>query len=402
MTSSPAVSVIIPCFNSATTLAAAVESVIAQKVPAEIILIDDGSTDETPSVIRDLLARFKNQVIAISQTNQGQAAARNRGIQLAGAEYLCFLDADDQYEPGFFAQARHLLDRQMSVIAVECKLNLSGTDRKPEPWQIEAMEATMPGTLMVRSGIVRLMGGFPDDPAFRGKVGGEDGCFRLQLNSFGETYKLNFIGLSYGLRRGSHADLFLDRARLKDGRVVFDQQSAEELDGSFAAAIQRYQDAIGGRLIDKAVEQIQMEVADVASLSRLISQSMTPLLGDSAVLGFCLFTLIKNWPMAGDVLEASISSNFGLTNWLVAGCAASRNGKVVHCTPVAGQLFRAVCASIDSSPLSEVIRLAETHLPRGGILILHTGQSPISADLGLPSHWKQRLRLPRLCAFQRI
>jgi glycosyltransferase involved in cell wall biosynthesis len=402
MSSSPAVSVIIPCFNSATTLAAAVESVISQKISAEIILIDDGSTDQTPSVIRELLARFNNQVIAISQTNQGQAAARNRGIRLASGEYLCFLDADDQYEPGFFAQARQVLDRQMSVIAVECKLSLSGTDRKPEPWQIEAMEATMPGTLMVRSSIVRVMGGFPDDPAFRGKVGGEDGCFRLQLNSFGDTYKLNFVGLSYRLRRGSHADLFLDRARLQDGRVVFDQQSAEELDGSFAAAIQRYRDAIGGRLIDKAVEQIQMEVADVASLSRLTNQSMTPFLSDSAVLGFCLFTLIKNWPMAGDVLEASTSSNFGSTHWLAAGCAASRNGKVVPSTPVPGQLFRAVCASADSPPFSDVIRLAETHLPRGGILILHSGQGPLPAELGLPSHWKQRLRLPQFCAFQKI
>ena len=92
----PRFSVIIPAYNSATTLTRAVESVLCQSYPAhEIIVIDDGSTDNTTEVARG----FGEQVRLLRQANAGVSAARNRGAECATGEWLAFLDADDWYYP---------------------------------------------------------------------------------------------------------------------------------------------------------------------------------------------------------------------------------------------------------------------------------------------------------------
>ena len=92
----PRFSVIIPAYNSAATLERAVESVFAQTWPAhEIILIDDGSTDDTLHVARGLGDRVR----VIHQPNAGVAVARNRGAEMATGNWLAFLDADDWYYP---------------------------------------------------------------------------------------------------------------------------------------------------------------------------------------------------------------------------------------------------------------------------------------------------------------
>jgi len=92
----PRFSVIIPAYNSAATLARAVESVFAQSWPAhEIIVIDDGSMDETLQVARE----FGDKVQVIHQPNAGVSTARNRGAEAATGDWLAFLDADDWYYP---------------------------------------------------------------------------------------------------------------------------------------------------------------------------------------------------------------------------------------------------------------------------------------------------------------
>jgi GT2 family glycosyltransferase len=92
----PTFSVIIPAYNSATTLTRAVESVITQSWPAdEVIVIDDGSTDDTLQVARG----FGDQVRVIHQSNAGVSVARNRGAEAATSNWLAFLDADDWYYP---------------------------------------------------------------------------------------------------------------------------------------------------------------------------------------------------------------------------------------------------------------------------------------------------------------
>jgi len=88
------VSVIIPTYNSARFLTEAIDSVLAQSFKDfEILVIDDGSTDETKAVMQ----RYGSPVRYIYQANAGVAAARNRGIELSRGKYVAFLDADDAW-----------------------------------------------------------------------------------------------------------------------------------------------------------------------------------------------------------------------------------------------------------------------------------------------------------------
>jgi glycosyltransferase involved in cell wall biosynthesis len=97
----PVVDVVIPAYNSAATLNAAIESVFAQTYrDFRIIVVDDGSTDETQRV----LAHYADRCICLQQANAGAAAARNRGISAGTGEYVAFLDADDLWYAEKLAQ----------------------------------------------------------------------------------------------------------------------------------------------------------------------------------------------------------------------------------------------------------------------------------------------------------
>jgi glycosyltransferase involved in cell wall biosynthesis len=94
------ISVIIPTHNRAQVLPRALDSVLAQTLaPAEIIVVDDGSTDGT----RELMAEQYPQCIYLEQPNSGVSSARNRGIEAARGEWIAFLDSDDEWLAGKLA-----------------------------------------------------------------------------------------------------------------------------------------------------------------------------------------------------------------------------------------------------------------------------------------------------------
>jgi glycosyltransferase involved in cell wall biosynthesis len=96
MSQHPLVSVIVPSYNSAHLVRDAVDSVLAQTYPAtELIVVDDGSRDET----RQVLARYGDRLQYVHQENRGLSGARNTGIAHARGELLAFLDADDKWHP---------------------------------------------------------------------------------------------------------------------------------------------------------------------------------------------------------------------------------------------------------------------------------------------------------------
>jgi glycosyltransferase involved in cell wall biosynthesis len=93
----PLVSVIVTFFNQASFVRETIESVLSQDYsPYEIIVIDDGSTDDTPHVC----ASFGDQITFVRQSNAGVSAARNAGVRRARGSLLAFLDGDDLWEPG--------------------------------------------------------------------------------------------------------------------------------------------------------------------------------------------------------------------------------------------------------------------------------------------------------------
>ena len=166
----PTFSVVIPTYNRAGVLADAVQSALTQTLaPHEVIVVDDGSTDHTET----LLQRYAGRVAYVRQSNAGPAAARNRGIETASGQYVSFLDSDDAWAPWtlecFAAAARDF--NAPAIIAGhgaawEQRNDLTrSTARMQESANFLRASANRPafygmGGLAVRADVLRRAGGF--------------------------------------------------------------------------------------------------------------------------------------------------------------------------------------------------------------------------------------------------
>ena len=114
-TSKPLISVIMPVYNGGSTIRQAVESVFCQNIPLELLVIDDGSTDQTSEVLSVYQDRPDFHYLK-NPHNIGAAASRNRGVQEAHGQYVAFLDADDWWEEGKLAAQLAALEMTGDVI----------------------------------------------------------------------------------------------------------------------------------------------------------------------------------------------------------------------------------------------------------------------------------------------
>lgn len=107
------ISVIVPTYNCSAYIAEAINSILTQTRPAhEIIIIDDGSTDNTELIV----SQFNDpRINYIKQNNGGVSRARNHGINLAKGDYIAFLDADDRWHPTMLAEQSTVLDAHLDV-----------------------------------------------------------------------------------------------------------------------------------------------------------------------------------------------------------------------------------------------------------------------------------------------
>src|SRR6266513_938717 len=95
----PGVTVTISAYNYAAFLPTAIESVLRQNYPHfEVVVVDDGSTDDTAAVAKKYVEQFPDRVRYVYQKNAGLSAARNTGIREARFDYAAFLDADDEFQ----------------------------------------------------------------------------------------------------------------------------------------------------------------------------------------------------------------------------------------------------------------------------------------------------------------
>jgi glycosyltransferase involved in cell wall biosynthesis len=123
---SPSFTVLIPAYNSAATLSAAIDSVLAQTYPAEeIVVVDDGSTDDTATVAES----FGTPVRVVRKPNGGTASARNRGIAEAAGEVVAFLDADDVYLPTHLEEIATALRARPHLAGAATDAELRGAER---------------------------------------------------------------------------------------------------------------------------------------------------------------------------------------------------------------------------------------------------------------------------------
>jgi glycosyltransferase involved in cell wall biosynthesis len=117
------VSVIIPTYNHAQYVGDAIQSVLDQEYRNfEIIVVDDGSTDDSQAVV----AEFGAQVRYIWQENRGLSAARNTGIEAANGAYISLLDADDMLEPRFLGTLVSILEAEPDFAGVYCGYQFVG------------------------------------------------------------------------------------------------------------------------------------------------------------------------------------------------------------------------------------------------------------------------------------
>ena len=125
---SKTISVIIPVYNVASYLSECLESVLSQDYEnLEVILIDDGSTDESGKIC-DEYAQKDSRICVIHQENCGAGAAKNAGLRAATGEYLCFLDSDDYLEPGAYSHMVELMEHYDADV-VQCVLRYVFQDR---------------------------------------------------------------------------------------------------------------------------------------------------------------------------------------------------------------------------------------------------------------------------------
>ena len=109
------VSVIIPAYNSESSLSQCIDSVLNQSYkPVQIIVINDGSTDRTVEIAKS----YGEQIHYIEQENKGQGAARNAGLKVATGEFIAFLDSDDYWEQDFLINCVNFLNINPDISAV--------------------------------------------------------------------------------------------------------------------------------------------------------------------------------------------------------------------------------------------------------------------------------------------
>lgn len=128
----PCISIIMPCYNAAKTIGAAIACVQAQSLSSwELIVVDDGSTDDSIKVVSDVDDR---RIRLFSQVNCGSASARNRGLREAQGCYIAFLDSDDAWHPAFLETMWHALEPRNDAVLAYCgwqNLGLQGGRGEP-------------------------------------------------------------------------------------------------------------------------------------------------------------------------------------------------------------------------------------------------------------------------------
>jgi len=234
----PLVTAVIPCFNAARVLPAAIESVLAQgDVGVEIVLVDDCSTDETREAAHSLARAHSNIVVLAHATNAGPGPARNTGLRRAKSEFVCFLDADDAYLPGFFSAALRHFRENSKISAVYTGIELVDCPHAVDPLHVAGAMNFMPSNKMLRRTTIEAIGGFPEDTTFRTGMGGEDGAFFQVLRKYFLTLLDLTVYCRYHVGPNSHFSRFVKRTRVEEGKIIFVELEPIERSGALTAAI---------------------------------------------------------------------------------------------------------------------------------------------------------------------
>jgi glycosyltransferase involved in cell wall biosynthesis len=241
----PLISVILPTYNRGWIVTEAIESVLAQAdVAFELIVVDDGSTDDTPR----LLESYGNRIRVLRQPNRGVSAARNRGIRASTGALLAFLDSDDLWLPGklaaqaaFFATHPDALICQTEETWIRRGLRVNpGRRHRKESGMIFERSLHLclvsPSAVMIRRQLLDRVGLFDEDlPAC------EDYDLWLRVSC---RYPIHLIDAALTVKRGGHDDQLsrqpsLDRYRIQSLQKIIESRTLSPAQRAAATAVLR-------------------------------------------------------------------------------------------------------------------------------------------------------------------
>lgn len=172
------ISVIIPLYNKALYIERAIQSILRQTfLPQEIIVINDGSIDDSANIVKQIDSK---KIKLISTINQGECAARNLGINKSRYDLVAFLDADDEWKPGFLEQIKVLIDNFPNCGAYATSFDVIVDNKEvqypkmegipPFPWigilqnYFKIIQTQYPfysSSIVIPKAILNKIGGFP-------------------------------------------------------------------------------------------------------------------------------------------------------------------------------------------------------------------------------------------------
>ena len=230
----PQVSVIIPTYNRGWIVGEAVDSVLAQDfADYELIVVNDGSTDETEAVLSD----YGDRICIVRQKNKGVSAARNTGIRSASGDLISFLDSDDLWLPSKLSNQTAFFDQHPQAVACQTeetwirngrRVNPRNRHRKPSGMIFEpslALCLVSPSAVMIRRSLFDRVGLFDESlPAC------EDYDMWLRI---GCRYPVHLISTPLVVKRGGHSDQLsrqpgLDRFRIQSLQKIIESGQLTE------------------------------------------------------------------------------------------------------------------------------------------------------------------------------
>ncbi|MHB8629643.1 MAG: glycosyltransferase family 2 protein [Aggregatilineales bacterium] len=232
--SQPLVSIVVPCYNTQSYVAEALDSALAQTYPNyELIIIDDGSTDNSPAILDRYAHQSPDRIRVIHQANQGVGQARMRAVHEAHGEFIVPLDADDRLHPDAIAawmnywtihphfaliySPFYRIDAQGTVVAM---IDFAG-DRSGEPLEGHVLSTFLIGNVIQVMSLIRRdalleVGGYVTNE-LNSRTGSEDYLLYLRLLAAG--YEFGYVPRPLSYYRNTPESMSKDRGFMAESEI---------------------------------------------------------------------------------------------------------------------------------------------------------------------------------------
>jgi glycosyltransferase involved in cell wall biosynthesis len=245
MSSSHAISCVIPVYNDKVHLSRAVHSALGQRADVQVVLVDDFSTDGSRELAMQM-ARDNDNILTLALSeNRGQGFARNIGVAAAAAPYIAFLDQDDEHAPGWYDHALEVLHANRHFAAVRGEVELRDV---PADLSISRSDPRWPAivgspiwNVVVRRIAYQALGGCPGSRAYRTREGAEDVTLAMALRQHFSVAKTDYVATRHYVRPDGATAYYLRRTRVVGSRIEFLESTEAEDSGALDEANREYQ-----------------------------------------------------------------------------------------------------------------------------------------------------------------